>query len=119
MSIAIERTGTITVPKNKEADKAFDYDRARSNQLIELTINSSDTELFFAEIVQEINYAANIIIDWYEEDWIRDPKYIQNAIKSLKSKDYSYNKRLDTLVKKIIKLMEEAVKRKVGVYFFF
>lgn len=110
----------ISVPKDVEAARMLDYDRALSDQLIELEL---DEELFYLlwreQIFEIINEAGDSNIDDYEDDVVIGEGNILQVICALKLKENSINDELNELVVKIRHLFEEALRRGTGVYFFF
>ncbi len=110
----------IIVPNDKEAEAALDYDEAKDEQVIRLTLNDEDfLFLWKAGIFELINDVANANIDDFESEEITDTANIQKVITALISRSLFADERLKLHLQKITDLFEEALRRKVGIYIFF
>lgn len=108
----------ISVPKNKDAEIALDYNQATEDQLIEISLSDEEfSELWNEGIFSLINDIAGTNIDDFEDDNIIDKEKIKKIIDKL-----SYIQKSGLLKNKlgqIITLFEEAFIRGTGVYFYF
>lgn len=112
----IERTRIISVPKDKEAENALDYDEATPDQLIEIRLTNSEfSEFEQKNIFDLINAIAETYIEEYEDDAITDADKLQ---KVLASEIFDIPVENDKL-KALKVLFEEAYTRGTGVYFYF
>lgn len=110
----------IIIPKDKESEKLLDFDNAKPEQLLELRLNKGDFEKLYEEGVFDlINEISNSNIDDYENEEIKDIAIIKKIIDQLIIKENSVNNELKNKVSEIRKLFEEALRREVGVYFYF
>ncbi len=110
----------IIVPKNKKAEKALDYDQAKNGDLMELFLTKEEFYILWnADVFDLLNEVGDAWIDEYEEGDITSAENLQKSIQALQAKDYSHNTQLSALVNKLIQLMQEALKRGVGIYFYF
>jgi len=111
---------TITLPKNKKAEEALNYNQAKNEDLIELSLTKEEFYILWnAEVFDLLNEVGDAWIDEYEEGDITSAERLQKSIKALQAEDYSHNAQLSALVDKLIQLMQEALKRGVGIYFYF
>ncbi|MCP3659457.1 MAG: hypothetical protein GY830_03715 [Bacteroidetes bacterium] len=111
---------TIVIPKDKKIEKKLDFNQASEAELITFLLLEKDFFLLLEnKIFDLINSNASIMIDYSESEAIKDSITIKKVVQALQKEDCSYNKDLEDLVKKIINLMEEAIKREVGIYFSF
>jgi hypothetical protein len=107
----------IIVPKNKEAEKDLDFDKAKKSQLIELHLNDEEFILLYKKGVFElINEIGSTSIDDYEDASLIGEENISNVMAALKLKNVLFE---DDLIMKIICLFEAALNNKTGVYFYF
>ncbi|MFD1605366.1 hypothetical protein ACFSJW_02105 [Flavobacterium artemisiae] len=114
------RQKIITVPKDKKAEAALDYDEATKDELIELVLNVEEFKILSESgIFDLINDAGFSNIDDYESDQVRGKESITKVIKKLNSNKSSFEKELLKKVEEIINLFEEALIRETGVYFYF
>lgn len=83
----------ITVPKDKNAEIALNYDDAQTSQLIELVFADEESfkELWASGIFTIINHIAGSNIDLYESDSIDDINVIKRILASgvFESNDFS------------------------------
>jgi hypothetical protein len=108
----------ITVPKDKDAEKALDYDEAIKEQLIELNIDDKDFEILYREgFFNLINQTADVNIDDYEQEAIINRRKIIGLLELLELKKGSFSN--TRLIEEILNLFREAISNNTGVYFFF
>ena len=106
------RTRQITVPKDKEAESALDYDIATPQQLLELKLTNEEFEKFWKEgIFSLINQVGNINIDDFEDEHITDLNIIENVL-------YELNRNRNSSTE-IIKMFELALEYKTSIHFYF
>lgn len=112
----IERTRTITVPKDKEAENALDYDEARPDQLIEINLSNNEFNEFDKyEIFDSLNEIADTFIGDFESDSITGSEKLRQILDS-----DIFNRQVENDKLKALKsLFEEAYTRGTGVYFYF
>lgn len=110
----------VSMPKDVDAARMLNYDRALNDQLIELEL---DEELFYLlwreQIFDIINEVGNSNIDDYEDDVVIGADNLFQVIRALELKENTTDDDLNELVVKIRCLFEEALQRGTGVYFFF
>ncbi|MBS0032458.1 hypothetical protein ACTJJ0_34635 [Chitinophaga sp. 22321] len=106
---------TIVVPKDQEAKRALDYDKATSEQLIELVLDETEfKKLWGTGFFELINNIAEVNIDNYEDEAVEEKEKLEKVLAS-----EIFTITIIDKVKQIKSLFEEALKRKTGVYFFF
>lgn len=106
---------TITVPKTKDSEKRLDYDQATSDELLEYVFENEEDfySLWNQGVFNDINDACNKMIADFETESICDQNDLQRAKEVLE-------KHIDEfIIPNILKLVEEAIKRETGLYFFF
>lgn len=110
----------ITVPIDKNAEFALDYDEATNDQLLELVLCEDEyiylNNINFFKVINEIG-GANI--DDYESESITEKEIIIKIIDNLKSNEFKIDFRFKKKVEEIINLFEEALNRETGIYFYF
>lgn len=110
----------VIVPKDKNAGYALDYNEATKDQLIEFVLEEDKMHLLFkAGVFELINNIGNIIIDDYEDDHIAGKEKLQKVRMALEVFNQKTDIVVKPLVKKLVSLFEEAIKRDTGVYFYF
>lgn len=110
------KTRLITVPKDKDAEHALDYDEATAEQLIEIELNPTEfRELWLAGVFDVMNELTNAMIDDYEDAEIVKREELESV---LNSDVFTRNVATDKLAQ-IKVLFQEALDRGTGVYFFF
>lgn len=106
----------ITVPRDKEAEKALDYGEATDDQLIEVRLTDSEfDELWRAGVFDIMNEITEAMIDYFESAEIVEKEKLE---KVLESDAFDKNAVVDKLAQ-IKVLFQEALERGTGVYFFF
>ena len=114
------RRYVIIVPKNKKADDRFFHGQSIDIELTRWWLTKKEfSTLWNAEVFDLLNEVGDAWIDEYEEGDITSAERLQKSIKALQAEDYSHNAQLSALVDKLIQLMQEALKRGVGIYFYF
>jgi hypothetical protein len=114
------RTRVITVPKDKKAEEALDFDIATEEQLIELAL--SEEEFYFLDrsgVIDLINSEGNTIVDDFEADSVTGTENLSKVIEALSSKEFAGNSSQLQVVQSVLTLFKEAFHRNTGVYFFF
>lgn len=102
----------ITVPKNKEAEIALDYDIATSKQLVELYLTNDEFErLWNLGIFTLINRIANCMIDDFEDEHITDLDLIFKTSNELK--------KILGESEEIIRMFELSLLYKTSIHFYF
>lgn len=112
------RQRVITVPKDKIAEKALDFDEATKEQLIELSITEEEfLFLYYNGIIELINQEGETNIDDFEDDSVTGKENLSKVIKALNLRvDLNV---YDELIQNISNLFNEAIDRDTGVYFYF
>jgi len=106
---------TIAVPKDNEASILLNYDRATSEQLIEVELSETEfKKLWKTGFFGSINSIADVNIDDYEDESIKEKEKLE---KVLASNIFSSN--VSDRINQIKSLFEEALKRGTGIYFYF
>lgn len=110
------RTRLMSVPKDKAAEHALDYDEAEPNQLIEIEMNETEFEaLYAAGVFDAINEMTDAMIRDYEDAEIVKREELELVLNSdVFSKPVATDKLAQIKV-----LFQEALERGTGVYFFF
>ena len=112
----MEKTRLITVPKDKAAEHALDYNEAERDQLIEIEINPTEfEELDDAGVFDAMNEITDAMIDDYEDAEIVKKEELERV---LNSDIFSKSVTTDKLAQ-IKLLFQEALERGTGVYLFF
>ena len=110
----------IIVPKDKNAEKALDYDNATESQLITFELNERDfLNLFNSKVFNDINSINFVAISDFEDESITNKKSMSDTIEFFQSRLFSYDNNLRQHILKIVSLFEEAIERETGVYFYF
>lgn len=106
----------ITVPKDKDAEIALDYDTAKPEQLIEWELSQEEfVELWNLQIFDKINSTCDTIIDDYEDESITEPNSLyQCSIIINQTKNYGNGS-----VKRFSEMVRTAIDLKTGLYFYF
>lgn len=108
----------ISVPKDKVAQEALEFNRATDEQLLEMKLNEEKFRLLDkADIFYLINDECNTVIDEYEEDSITELELLDKCIKLLDN--FKADGELKELIDKLIELVKEARSRKTGIFFYF
>ena len=114
------RKRVITVPKDKIAEEALDYDKADKEQLIELTIREEDfLFLYQSGIIELINREGDTNVDDFEDDSVRGKENLNKVINALSLKGNLGNNTQHQLIQNLSRLFAEASDRNTGVYFYF
>lgn len=114
------RQRIITVPKDKKAEEALDYDEAEKEQLIELSIEEEDCQfLYESGIIELINKIGDANIDDFEDDFVRGKENLSKIMIAINLIEFSETDSQHKLVQKILNLFKEAIDRDTGVYFYF
>lgn len=115
------RQRTITVPKDKTAEKALDFDEAKKEQLIEISIEEEEFLFMYQNgIIELINTDGDANIDDFEDDFVRGKENLSKVIKALKLKEnVKNNTQHQLIIQKVLSLFQEAFDRGTGVYFYF
>ncbi|WP_149695813.1 hypothetical protein [Chitinophaga sp. CF418] len=107
---------TVTVPKDKDAENALDYDEATPDQLLEVLLTDEEfDELWAAGVFDIMNEITGAMIDYFESAEIVEKEKLE---KVLESDAFTKDAVVDKLAQ-IKVLFEEALERGTGVYFFF
>lgn len=116
METQFTKTRLMTVPKDKDAEHALDYNEATPEQLIEIELNPTEyRELYRAGVFDAMNEMTNAMIDDYEDAEIVKKEELERV---LNSDVFAKNVTTDKLAQ-IKVLFQEALERGTGVYFFF
>ncbi|WP_333818622.1 hypothetical protein [Ohtaekwangia sp.] len=112
------RQRVITVPKDKRAEEALDFNEATKSQLIELPIGEDEFQFMYQNgIIELINREGNSNIDDFEDDSVTEEDKLKRVIRALSLiENFENNGRL---VQNISNLFKEALERGTGVYFYF
>tara|TARA_Y100000768_G_C23811926_1_gene602240 strand:- start:372 stop:713 length:342 start_codon:yes stop_codon:yes gene_type:complete len=112
------RQRVITVPKDKIAEKALDFDEATKEQLIELSITEEEFLFMYQNgIIELINKEGGTNIDDFEDDSVTGKESLGRVIKALNLRG-NLNAH-DELIQNVSNLFNEAINRGTGVYFYF
>ena len=108
----------FSVPLDSLAQEALDRDEASQDQLMERQITNEEFEyLFKSGILEKINTECDCNIGDYESEEITELANLK------KFRDILYNEGskggFESLFKDLLKLSNEAVERRTGVYIFF
>ncbi len=111
----------IIVPIDKHAERALDYDKASSEELIELGLSEEELDFLYQEgIIDLINQHGNALVDDFEEDEITDTQSLRKVTAALVQQAESLRGSSKyRLIQDLITLFSEALNRDTGVYFFF
>lgn len=110
----------ITVPKDKTAEQALDYNEATPEQLIELVLTDEEFNTLYENgLFTFINEAGASNIDDYESDNVKGEDNIKMVIDVLKLKKSVFDNNSAKIVDQVIDLFSEALSRDTGVYFYF
>ncbi|MGQ8869829.1 hypothetical protein [Myroides sp. TSA_177.3] len=102
----------ISVPKDKEAESALDYNNAKPEQLVELKLTNEEFDILWEEgIFSLINRISGSNIDDFEDEHITDLDVISLVLKELKM--------CDAHSKDIVKMFELALEYRTSVHFYF
>lgn len=108
----------ITVPKNKKAEEAFDFDQAEGDQLLRLILDETELKSLWSNgVFNAINMVSGSNIDLHESEAITDKDLQHQVIASgiFEGKDFANS----GAVAKIKVLFQEAIMRGTGIYFDF
>lgn len=110
----------ITVPKDREAMMALDYNLASSEQLFEIVLHEDQFNLLWSSgIFQSINEIASVNIDYSEDESITDLSLLKKILSSdFLYRDYS-NEELTGLVSQLKNLILKAIDCETGIFFYF
>ena len=115
------RRRVITVPIDKEAEKALDYDAAKPAQLIERYL--SGEEYVFLEtmgLISLINSEGDSNIDDFEDDSVTGLENLNRVLQALQQREEDLQThQYYPVLQELISLFAEAIRRGTGVYFFF
>jgi len=107
---------SITVPKDKYAEDALDYDDAMPDQLLKVVLTDEEfDELWKAGVFDIMNEITGAMIDYFESAEILEREQLK---KILESDAFKKNVVVDKLAQ-IKVLFQEAIERGTGVYFSF
>lgn len=110
----------ITVPKDREAMIALDYNTASSEQLYELLLTEETFQsLWNIGLFQEINEIASTNIDFAEDESITEVNTIIKLIESVTFNRVYLNKEINTIISQIKELLLKAIDCKTGIFFYF
>lgn len=114
------RRRVVTVPKDKKAEEALDYDKARQEQLIELSLEEADFYfLHQSGIIELINKIGDANIDDFEDDVVCGKENLNKIIAAIQLNEPPENDSNYQLVNNLLTLFKEAINRNTGVYFYF
>lgn len=114
------RQRIITVPKDKNAEEALDYDEAEKEQLIELSIEEADFQFLYENgFIELINKVGDTNIDSFEDDAVRGKEHLSEIVAAINRKEFSGIDSQYKLIQDIVSLFKEAIDRDTGVYFYF
>ncbi|PWV56098.1 hypothetical protein [Chitinophaga sp. S165] len=116
MTANFVKTRIISVPKDKDAEHALDYNEATPDQLIEIELTPAEFEdLYRAGVFDDMNEITDAMIDDYEYAAIVKTEELEGVLNSdIFNKDVANDKLAQIKV-----LFQEALERGTGVYFFF
>ncbi|WP_129020225.1 hypothetical protein [Edaphocola flava] len=113
-------TKIITVPKDRNAMDALDFDQANENQLLELRISKEDfDDIWKVGLFQEINQIINSNIDIAEDESINDIESLQKLLDSNIFSRADYTPRQTEIINHLKNLIIAAVDRNTGIFFYF
>ncbi|WP_353160825.1 hypothetical protein [Myroides odoratus] len=102
----------ISVPKDKEAESALDYNNAKPEQLVELTLTNEEFDMLWEEgIFSLINRISSSNIDDFEDEHITELDVISLVLKELKM--------CSVHSKNIVKMFELALEYRTSIHFYF
>ena len=106
----------ITVPKDKEALIALDYDTAKPEQLIEWKLTQDEfMELWNLKVFDKINSDCDTIIDDYEDESITEYEYLNQCFLVVNQ----FTNKGNGSVKRFTEMVKTAIDLKTGLYFYF
>ncbi len=106
----------ITVPKDKKAEEALDYDNAKEEELIQVVLDS-DEYSEYSYIFDKISSECQVDITQYEQEEIVDAKKLEICLFALEQ--LSATGKTHLFLEKFKTLVKEAIIRETGIYFFF
>ena len=102
----------ISVPKDKEAESALDYNNAKPEQLVELKLTNEEFDMLWEEgIFSLINRISSSNIDDFEDEHITELDVISLVLKELKM--------CSVRSKNIVKMFELALEYRTSIHFYF
>ena len=114
------KTRVITVPQNKKAMIALDFDEAKDEDLIQFSLNEVEfKKLWDYNFFMTINNLVDVNIDDYEDENILDNKKLKKIIESNVFDNPIYDDEILPTIINIKNLFFEALNRQTGVFFFF
>ncbi len=114
------RNRIITVPKDKGAENALNYNEAKDEQLIEIILTETEYLILYDNKVFDlINQEGHANIDDFEEESITEKESIEKVIKALEKRSSLTFDSSSSLINDIIRLFKEALNRDTSVHFYF
>ncbi|HEM7132967.1 TPA: hypothetical protein U2I51_002439 [Providencia rettgeri] len=107
----------ITVPLSKEAMYRLDYNESVDGDLLELDLN--DNQLYLlnkVNLFELINSNLGLNIDDYEDESLQDMSKLENLRDILNNVS---NKDNESIINSILLLVNTALDKKTGVFFYF
>ncbi len=106
----------MTVPKDKDAENALDYDEATPEQLIEVYLVGGEfKELWDVGFFDALNEMTEAMIDDFESAQIVKKEHLEMVLNS-----EVFNMEVSgDILDRLKHLFQEALERDTGVYFFF
>lgn len=106
----------ITIPKDKEAAIALDYDIAKPEQLIEWRLTHEEfTELWNLQLFDKINTTCDTIIDDYEDECITELEILKQCFSVVNN----FTNQGNGSVKRFSEMVKTAIDLDTGLYFYF
>ncbi len=106
----------ITVPKDKNAVEALDYDTATDEQLIEWKLTHDEfMELWNLQVFDKINSDCDTIIDDYENESITEKERLNQCFLVVNQ----FSNKGNGSVKRFTEMVKTAIDLKTGLYFYF
>jgi hypothetical protein len=111
------RIKTICVPLDCVAMQDLDFNRASETQLLELKLTYLEfKKLWDIGVFAAINDSCSSLIDDFEEDSIVGIENLYNCLKAVKM--VTNRDGVQDLMNQLEDLVQEAINRKTGIYFF-
>lgn len=107
----------ISVPVNTSAMERLDFDKCIDGDLIELTLDKDNyANLLKSNVIQQLNNELGLNIDDYEDEKITDIDKLIIARNIIENTIMSNNS--EVLIK-LLTQVENAIKYKTGLFFYF
>jgi len=106
----------ITVPKDKNASIALDFDTAKADELIEWQLTETEfMELWNLKLFDQINSSCQTMIDDYESERITETMLLKQCF----TLTTQAQKQANGSVKRFSEMIKYAIDFETGLYFYF